>query len=139
VRAFAEQVYGIPPEQVIGSSVRYAYQVNGGNPVILRKAGMAATDDGPTKPVNIQLHIGRRPLLAFGNSDGDREMLEYTDAGNGPRLMLLLHHDDASREWAYDRKSSIGRLDKALDEAVQRGWIVVSMKSDFKTIFPDEK
>lgn len=139
VRAFAEKVYRIPPEQVIGSSVKYAFKLVGGRGEIERLPAMNSFDDGPAKPANIALHIGRRPILAFGNSDGDRQMLEYTDTGSGAHLILLLHHDDGKREWAYDRNSAFGRLDKALDEARQRRWVIVSMKNDFQSIFPPLK
>src|SRR5213078_572611 len=113
----AEEVYGIPPEQVIGSSGKTKFELRDGEPVLVKLPEIGSVDDHAGKPANIHLHIGRRPILAFGNSDGDLEMLQYTDAGTRPRLMLLLHHDDAEREYAYDRKSKVGRLDKAWDEA----------------------
>ena len=139
MRVFSEQVYGIPPEQVIGSSIRTKYEVRDGKPALLRLPEMNFIDDKAGKPVGIQQHIGRRPLAAFGNSDGDFQMLEWTTSGPGARFGLYVHHDDADREYAYDRKSSIGRLDRGLDEANRRGWVVVSMKNDWKTVFPHEK
>jgi phosphoglycolate phosphatase-like HAD superfamily hydrolase len=139
IRAFAERSYGIPPEQVVGSSglVKFAIGPDG-KPALLKEPGVEFVDDGPGKPVGINRFIGRRPILAFGNSDGDLEMLQWTAAGSGPSLMLLVHHDDAEREWAYDRQSPIGRLDKALDEATAKGWTVVSMKRDWRKIFAFE-
>ena len=135
IRAFAEGTYGITPERVIGSSAKTRFELRDGKAVLIKLPELNSIDDGPGKPININLQIGRRPILAFGNSDGDLEMLQYTAAGSGPRLMLLLHHDDADREYAYDRTSHVGRLDKAWDEATKRGWQVVSMKRDFKTVF----
>jgi len=137
VRVFAERVYGVPPEQVIGSSIKTKYEVRDGKPVIVRLPEIEFIDDKAGKPVGIQKFIGRRPILAFGNSDGDFEMLEYTTSGPGPRLGLLVHHDDGEREYAYDRKSSVGRLERGLDEAAQRGWVVVSMKDDWRTVYSD--
>jgi phosphoglycolate phosphatase-like HAD superfamily hydrolase len=139
MRVFAEKVYGIPPEQVIGSSLKSKWEIKGGKPVIVKLPEISNIDDKEGKPLNINLHIGRRPILAAGNSDGDLAMLQWTDAGPGPKLMLLVHHDDAKREWAYDRKSSVGRLDKALDIAQKRGWTVISMRADFGRVFPVEK
>jgi len=136
MRPWTEQVYGIPPEQVIGSSGKTKYEVRAGQPVLLRLPEINFIDDKAGKPVGIQQHIGRRPIAAFGNSDGDLQMLQWTTAGSGARFALLVHHDDEKREWAYDRKSRIGTLDKAWDEAVAKGWPVVSMKDDWKTIFP---
>ena len=135
MRVFNEQVYGVPPEQVIGGSIRTKYEVRDGKPVLLRLPELNFVDDKAGKPVGIQMHIGRRPLAAFGNSDGDFQMIEWTTSGPGPRLGLFVHHDDAEREWTYDRKSSIGRLDRGLDEASSRGWVVVSMKDDWKRVF----
>ena len=135
LRAFAEPVYGVPPEQVVGSSVATRYEVRDGRPVLARLPEVDFIDDGAGKPVGIQRHIGRRPILAFGNSDGDFEMLEWTTSGPGPRLGLILRHDDAEREVAYDRESHIGRLARALDEAPARGWRVVSMKDDWRTVW----
>ncbi len=137
MRVFAERVYGIPPEQVIGSSGVVAFQPGkDGKPVLLKKGEVEFVDDGPGKPVGINRFIGRRPILAFGNSDGDREMLQWTAAGSGKRFLGLVHHTDAQREYAYDRQSSIGRLDKALDEASARRWTVVDMQQDWRVIFP---
>lgn len=136
MRPWAEKVYGIPPEQVIGSSIRTKYEVRDGKPVIVRLPELNFIDDKEGKPIAIQQHIGRRPVMAFGNSDGDFQMLEWTTSGKGPRFGMIIHHDDAEREWAYDRESHIGRLAKGLDEAAQRGWSVVSMKRDWKEIHP---
>lgn len=137
VRAFSEEVYGIPPEQVVGSSLGARYEMRDGEPVIVKLPELDFIDDKAGKPVGIHRHIGRRPILAFGNSDGDFEMLEYTTTGAGLRLGLLLHHDDAEREWAYDRDSHIGRLARGLDESPQRGWKIVSMKNDWKRVYPE--
>ena len=136
MRVFAEQVYGVPPEQVIGSSIKTRYEVRDGQPVIVRLPELDFIDDKAGKPVGIHRHIGRRPVAAFGNSDGDFEMLEWTTSAAAGRFGLLVHHDDAAREAAYDRNSPIGRLDRGLDEASKRGWTVVSMKSDWKQIHP---
>ncbi|WP_415756464.1 HAD family hydrolase [Pseudomonas sp. LT1P18] len=138
MRAFAEKVYGIPPEQVIGTTFVTAYQLKDGQPSILRTAKLAHNDDGPGKPESIDAVIGRRPILAFGNSDGDLQMLQWTAAGPGKRIMGLVHHTDAKREWAYDRQSQIGRLDKALDEAKTRGWTIVDMAAEWRRIYPFE-
>ncbi|MEG0861256.1 MAG: HAD family hydrolase [Pseudomonas sp.] len=138
MRAFAEEVYGIPPEQVIGSSFITEYLIIDGRPAILRTPKVAHNDDGPGKPESIDAIIGRQPILAFGNSDGDLQMLQWTAAGKGPRFMGLVHHTDAAREWAYDRQSKIGRLDKALDEARSQGWTIVDMASDWARVFPFE-
>jgi phosphoglycolate phosphatase-like HAD superfamily hydrolase len=136
IRAFAEKTYGIPPEQVVGSTGKQKLEVRDGKPVILKLPEVDFVDDGPGKPVGISKFIGRRPVAAFGNSDGDLQMLQWTAAGTGARFCLYVHHDDADREWAYDRQSSIGRLDKGLDEATARGWTVASMKDDWKRVFP---
>jgi len=136
MRPWAEKVYGVPPEQVVGSSIKTRFEWRDGQPVLMRLPELNFIDEKAGKPVGINEHIGRRPIAAFGNSDGDREMLQWTTAGKGARLALLVHHTDAEREWAYDRTSAIGRLDKALDEAQARGWTVVSMKDDWKRIFP---
>jgi hypothetical protein len=136
VRPWAETVYGVPPEQVVGSSITTSFELRDGRPVLVRRPEIDFVDDGPGKPVGIHSHIGRRPILAFGNSDGDLEMLQWTSAGPGPRLCLSLHHTDAEREWAYDRGSPVGRLDRGLDEAAQRGWVVVDMKNDWDVVFP---
>jgi phosphoserine phosphatase len=137
LRVFAEQVYGIPPEQVIGSSVVTEFEMRTDGPVLVRRPEIGFIDDKEGKPVAINLHVGRRPLAAFGNSDGDLQMLQWTMAGDGPRFALYVHHTDDEREWAYDRASHIGRLDKGLDEAAQNGWIVVDMKRDWKVIYPE--
>lgn len=135
VRAFSERVYGVPPEQVVGSTIATEYRVKDGVPAVVRLPKVDFLDDQAGKPVGIQKFIGRRPILAVGNSDGDFQMLEWTTSGPGPRLGVLVRHDDAEREYAYDRASHIGRLDKALDAAPKRGWTVVSMKSDWKAVF----
>ena len=136
MRVFSERVYGVPPEQVIGTSIRTKFELRNGEPVLVRLPEMNFIDDGEGKPVGIQMHIGRRPLAAFGNADGDQQMLQWTAAGSGPRFCLYVHHTDAYREWAYDRKSSsFGRLDKGLDEARAKGWTLVDMKNDWNTIF----
>jgi hypothetical protein len=139
MRPWVESVYGIPPEQVIGSSgvTQLAVGPNG-KPVLKKLAKVEFVDDGPGKPVGINRFIGRRPLFSFGNSDGDLQMLQWTTAGTGPRFAGIVHHTDADREWAYDRASHVGKLDKAWDEAVKRGWTVVSMKSDWKVVYPFE-
>ena len=139
MRAWAEQVYGIPPEQVIGSRAKVKYELQGGKPVLLRLAEIDHIDDKAGKPVGIHQMIGRRPILAFGNSDGDFEMLEWTTSAPGPRFGAFVHHTDAVREWAYDRTSHIGQLARGLDEAPKRGWLVVDMKNDWKVIYPFEK
>ncbi len=136
MRPWAERVYGVPPEQVIGSSIKTQFEMRDGQPVIVRLPELNFIDDKAGKPVGIQQHIGRRPVIAVGNSDGDFEMLEWTTSGNGPRFGLIVHHTDADREWAYDRESHIGRLAHGLDEGPNRGWTIVSMKDDWKTIFP---
>ncbi len=135
MRPWVERVYGIPPEQVVGSSGKLKFEMQNGKPVLMKLAAVDLIDDREGKPLGIQSHIGRRPIAAFGNSDGDQQMLEWTATGPGARLCLIVHHDDAKREWAYDRKSRIGKLDKAWDEASAKGWPVVSMKNDWKTIF----
>jgi phosphoglycolate phosphatase-like HAD superfamily hydrolase len=136
MRPWAERVYGIPPEQVIGSSLKAAYEVRDGKPVIVKLPELNFIDDKAGKPVGIHQHIGRRPIFAAGNSDGDFQMLEWTTSGNGPRFGLLVHHDDAAREFAYDRESHIGRLDRGLAEGPARGWSIVSMAEDWKLVFP---
>ena len=135
MRPWAERVYGIPPEQVVGSRGRMKYEVRGGVPVLARLAEIDLVDDKAGKPVGIQQAIGRRPTIAFGNSDGDFEMLEWTTTAPGPRLGVIVHHTDADREWAYDRESHIGRLARGLDEAAARGWVVVDMKQEWARIF----
>ena len=139
MRPWVEKVYGIPPEQVIGSSIKTRFELRDGKPVLVRLPEINFIDDKAGKPVGINQHIGRRPIAAFGNSDGDLQMLQWTDAGSGARFCLYVHHTDAKREWAYDRKSSIGRLDKGLDEARAKGWAVVDMKKDWKIIYPFDK
>jgi hypothetical protein len=136
MRPWTEEVYGIPPEQVIGSSIETKFEMREGGPVLVRIPEVDFLDEGEGKPVGIHKFIGRRPILAFGNSDGDLEMLQWTAAGDGARLMGLVHHTDAGREWAYDRESAVGRLDKALDEAYAKGWTVVDMKRDWRAIYP---
>ena len=136
MRVWAEPVYGIPPEQVFGSTIRTRYELRDHEPVLIRLPEVEFIDDHAGKPVGINTFIGRRPIAAFGNSDGDYEMLRYVTSGAGPRLGLIVHHTDAEREYAYDRKSLVGRLNRALDEAPTRGWTVVDMKTDWKTMFP---
>jgi phosphoglycolate phosphatase-like HAD superfamily hydrolase len=135
MRVFAEQTYGIPPEQVVGSSGALRYSMVDGQPRITKLAKIDHIDDGPGKPVGIQKFIGRRPVFAFGNSDGDLQMLQWTTAGTGARFAGIVHHTDSEREWAYDRKSKIGTLDKALDEAAAKGWTVIDMKRDWSRIY----
>jgi phosphoglycolate phosphatase-like HAD superfamily hydrolase len=135
MRVFAEKVYGIPPEQVIGSSGTQQFEMRDGKPVLVKLPMVDFIDDKADKPVAIQRVIGRRPIAAFGNSDGDLQMLQWTCGASGPRFCLYVHHTDAGREWAYDRQSSIGRLDKGLDAATAGGWTVVDMKGDWKTVF----
>jgi hypothetical protein len=136
MRPWAERIYGIPPEQVIGSSVRTKFELRDGTPVLVRLPEINFNDDKGGKPVGIHEHIGRRPVMAFGNSDGDLQMLQYTCAGSGARHCLYVHHDDAAREYAYDRQDGLARLDQGLDEAAAKGWTVVSMKSDWKAVHP---
>ncbi|MBX3732687.1 MAG: haloacid dehalogenase-like hydrolase [Verrucomicrobiae bacterium] len=135
MRPWVEATYGVPPERVIGSSLKTTFELRDGTPVLVKQPEIGSVTDGPGKPVNINLHIGRRPIAAFGNSDGDLQMLQWTAARGGAHLCLLVHHTDAGREWRYDRDSSIGRLDKALDAANRHGWTVVDMKKDWSTIF----
>jgi hypothetical protein len=137
MRVFAERTYGVPPEQVVGSSGVVSFVLKDGKPELIKEPKIEFVDDGPGKPVGINRFIGRRPIFAFGNSDGDQQMLQYTTAGNGLRLALIVHHTDADREWAYDRNSHVGKLDKALDEAKAKGWIVVDIKTDWKVVFPE--
>jgi len=138
MRAWTNEVYGIPPEQVIGSSIKTEFRINNGTPVLTRLPEVNFIDDKEGKPVAINQHIGRRPIAAFGNSDGDLQMLQWTTAGDGARLAVYVHHTDGDREWAYDRQSSIGQLNKGLDEAQAKGWLVVDMKKDWKKVYPDE-
>jgi phosphoserine phosphatase len=137
MRPWTDKVYGIPPEQVVGSSIEVKYEMRDGEPVLMRLPKIRFIDDKAGKPVGIHYHIGQRPIAAFGNSDGDLEMLTYVTAGKGPRFGLLVHHDDAKREFAYDRDSAFGKLDKALDAAKAKGWTVVDMKEDWKQVFPE--
>jgi phosphoglycolate phosphatase-like HAD superfamily hydrolase len=138
MRAWAQQTYGIPPEQVIGSQGKLAFEMREGKPVLVKLLQIDLIDDGPGKPVAIQKHIGRRPIAAFGNSDGDLQMLQWTMAGPGKRFALIVHHTDAEREWTYDRTSGFGILDKALGEAKANGWTVVDMKRDWKKVYASE-
>ncbi len=137
MRPWTEAVYGIPPQQVVGSSIQTKFEMRDEGPALIRLPEINFIDDKEGKPVGINTHIGRRPIAAFGNSDGDLQMLQWTTAGAGARFALLVHHTDAKREWAYDRESHIGKLDQALDEANAKGWTVVDMKRDWKAIFPD--
>ncbi len=138
MRPWVEEIYGIPPENVVGSSIKTKFEMRGGVPVLVRLPEIDFIDDKEGKPVGIHKFIGRRPIAAFGNSDGDLQMLQWTSAGGGRRLILIVHHTDAEREWAYDRDSHVGRLDRALDEAGEKGWVVVDMKRDWKTVYPFE-
>jgi hypothetical protein len=138
IRTFAEVTYGVPPEQVIGSSGKLKFDMRDGAPVLTKLPVLELVDDNIEKPAAIQKHIGRRPIASFGNSDGDLEMLQWTMAGKGASFVMLIHHTDAAREWAYDREWGIAKLDKALDEANARGWTVVDMKNDWRRIFPFE-
>ena len=136
MRPWTSEVYGVPPEQVVGSSIKTKFEMRGGKPVLVRLPEINFIDDKDGKPVGINQYIGRRPIAAFGNSDGDLQMLQWTTAGDGARFALYVHHTDAEREWAYDRKSSFGHLDNGLDEARAKGWTVVDMKKDWKIIYP---
>jgi phosphoglycolate phosphatase-like HAD superfamily hydrolase len=137
MRPVTQEIYGIPPEKVIGSSIVTEYQVRDDKSELIRMPKINFINDKEAKPVGIYQHIGRRPILAFGNSDSDMQMVEYTTSGEGRRLGLFVHHTDDGREYAYDRKSKVGKLDKALDQADANGWIIVDMKNDWKTIFPE--
>jgi phosphoserine phosphatase len=137
MRPWTERVYGVPPDQVVGTSLETRYEVEGSTPRIVREPGVHFINDKAGKPVGINRFIGRRPVIAGGNSDGDFEMLEWTTSANGARLGLLVHHTDAVREWAYDRESAVGRLDRGLDEADSRGWIVIDMARDWSIVFPN--
>jgi hypothetical protein len=139
MRPWVQEVYGIPPEQAIGSVIKTKFELRDEKPVLIRLPEIDFIDDKEGKPVGIHKFIGRRPIAAFGNSDGDLQMLQWTAAGNGPRFMLLIHHTDAEREWAYDRQTHVGRLDKALDEALKRGWTVVNMKKEWMVIYPFQR
>ncbi len=139
LRAFSLPVYGVLPDQVVGSSIKTKFEMVDGEPTLVRLPAMNFVNDGPGKPVGINQHIGQRPIAAFGNSDGDLQMLEWTTARKGPSLGLIVHHTDAEREYAYDKNTSVGRLDKALEMAPKEGWVVVDMKNDWKEIFPTEQ
>ncbi len=139
MRPWSERVYGVPPEQVVGSSIKTKFEMQHGRPILFRLPEMNFIDDGPGKPVGIISHIGRRPIAAFGNSDGDLQMLQWTTMSGGVRFGLIVHHTDAEREYAYDRDTPFGRLDKALDAAAANRWTVVDMKTDWKVIFPFDK
>ncbi len=136
MRPWSEEIYGIPADQVVGSSISVQFEIRDGQPVLTRLAKVDFIDDKEGKPVAIHRFIGRRPIAAFGNSDGDLQMLQWTAAGSGPSLKVLVHHTDADREWAYDRDSHIGRLDKAFDEAVEKNWLLIDMQRDWNTINP---
>jgi len=139
MRPWVERVYGVPPEQVVGSSIKTRYELREGQPVLARLPELNFIDVKEGKPVGIQQHIGRRPTMAFGNSDGDFQMLEWTMAGTGPRFALIVHHTDAAREYAYDRESPVGKLVRGLEEGPKRGWTIVSMKDDWKQVYPGTK
>jgi len=136
MRTFSEAIYGIPPDRVIGSSIVTRYVVQDGRPVLMREAKVHFIDDKDEKPVGINMHVGRRPIAAFGNSDGDFAMLEWVTSGPGARFGLIIHHDDADREYAYDRDAGLARLSRGLDEGPNRGWTIVSVKNDWKRVFP---
>ena len=138
MRTWVEDVYRIPPEQVIGSSIETEFLMRPEGPVLVRTPKIDFVNDHEGKPVGIFKFIGRRPILAVGNSDGDHQMFQWTAAGEGPRFIILVHHTDEEREWAYDRESFVGKLDKALVEARERGWTVVDMKQDWRVIYPGE-
>lgn len=137
MRPWTQRVYDIPPEQVVGSSIKVKYEMTGSGPVLMRLPEIDFIDDKAGKPVGIHKFIGQVPLLAAGNSDGDLQMLRWTTAGQGRRFGLIVHHTDAEREWAYDRKSHVGKLDKALDQAEAAGWVVVDMRRDWRSIYPE--
>ena len=137
MRPWAERVYGVPPEQVVGSSIKTRFEMQDDKPVLVRLPEVNFIDDKTGKPVGIHQHIGRRPIAAFGNSDGDLQMLQWATAGTGKRLGVIVHHTDAQREWAYDHESAVGRLADALDLAVKQGWTVIDMKREWKTIYPE--
>jgi haloacid dehalogenase-like hydrolase len=138
MRPWTGRVYGAPPEQVVGSSIKTKFQLRDGRPELFRLAEMNFVDDGAGKPVGINEYIGRRPIAAFGNSDGDLEMLQWTTMSGGACLGLIVHHTDAEREYVYDRSTTYGRLDKALDAAAMNKWVVVDMKNDWKRVFAFE-
>jgi len=136
MRPWTASIYGIPPEQVVGSSGKTKFEIRDGKPVLIKLPELNFIDDKDGKPVGIHQHIGRQPIIAFGNSDGDFQMLQWATTGSGKRLGLYVHHDDAKREWAYDRKSSVGKLDRGLDAAPKEGWVIISMKDDWRQIYP---
>ncbi len=136
MRPWTEKAYGVLPAQVVGSSIKTKFEMVDGKPVLMRLPQVNFVDDGPGKPIGINQHIGQRPIAAFGNSDGDLEMLQWTTAGDGARLGMIVHHTDAEREYAYDRNATFGRLDKAMDMAPAQGWVLIDMKNDWKQIFP---
>ncbi|HEX4850569.1 MAG TPA: HAD family hydrolase, partial [Puia sp.] len=138
IRAWAEKVYGIPPQQIVGSTLDASYQVKNDTPFILREPKLSLLNDGPGKPVGIYRHIGKKPVFAAGNSDGDYQMLQWTASNTVPHMEIIVHHTDSIREWKYDRGSSIGRLEKGLDDAKKYGWILVDMKRDWKKVYPFE-
>ena len=137
MRPWADDTYGIPPQQIVGSQIAEEYQIIDGKPEFMRKPEVFFVDDGAGKPVGIERHIGKRPVMAFGNSDGDYQMLEYVTAGDGPSLGMIVHHTDAKREFAYDRDSHIGKLDKAMTDAPAKGWLLIDMAQDWSRIYPD--
>ena len=137
MRAWTDSVYDIPPEQVVGSTLKTKFESRDDKPVIIRLPKLDFIDDQEGKPLAINKFIGNRPIAAFGNSDGDLQMLQWTAAGSGKRLMVYIHHTDSDREWAYDRDSHIGRLDKGLDEANAKGWVIVDMKEDWREIYKE--
>ncbi|WP_457581122.1 HAD family hydrolase [Ensifer canadensis] len=139
MRPMTEQMYGISPEQVVGSTITTKYELQGDTPVLMREPKVDFIDDGPGKPVGINKFIGRRPIFAAGNSDGDYEMLRWVTSGAGPSFGMIVHHTDGEREWAYDRQSHVGKLDKAMNEAEQRKWLLIDMKADWNTIYAFEK
>ncbi len=136
MRPWVQEVYGIPPEQVVGSTIKVEFEMRDDGPVLVRRPKIDFIDDKAGKPVGIHQFIGRKPIFASGNSDGDLQMLQWTTAGEGPSFGLILHHTDAEREWAYDRESHVGRLDKALDLAAESGWVVIDMKKDWRVVYP---
>ena len=138
LRTFAERTYGVPPQQIVGSTIVTTFEMRDGKPALVRQPKIDFIDDKDGKPVGINKFIGKRPVFAAGNSDGDLQMLQWTTAGNGPALGVIVHHTDAAREFAYDRASAVGRLDKALDAAPFAGWLVIDMKNDWKQVFPGQ-
>ncbi|WP_182869600.1 HAD family hydrolase [Rhodopirellula sp. JC639] len=139
MRPCSQRVYGVPPQQVIGSSIEIRYVLRDGVPVLERLPEINFIDDKAGKPVGIHRFIGRRPIAAFGTADGDLQMLQWTTAGDGARLGLIVHHTDSEREYAYDRDSSVGRLDKGLDAAAENDWTIVDMKTDWSQIYPPDQ